>query len=215
VPAPAPLLPPPVPERIFQRTVSGDRQCRFRCILDPAADRSSCQGLLSIIYDQPPHMVAQLELPSRHSLLRVRFQVCDPKGLWLNVADSPSCNGGGGDATQFSNDAELELNNTGIWLFGNDYGRNAEKVTPMLGGKVDFVAAAGCSVRTLVIADGSVRSADPGLEVRSPFSLRLDPPTDHEGKPDRLWYLGFNRSVGSGEPGRSGSGLSWVELCVQ
>jgi hypothetical protein len=51
--------------------------------------------------------------------------------------------------------------------------------------------------------------------VRSPFSLRLDPPADHEGKPDRVWYVGLNRSVGSNEPKRSGSGLSWVELCVQ
>jgi hypothetical protein len=215
VPAAPAALPPALPERTFQRTVSSDRECRFRCTLDPAADRSSCEGLLSVIYDEPPRMVAALELPSRHSLLRLRFQVCDPRGLWLNLADSPSCDGGGGDAAQFSNDAELELNNTGVWLFGNDYGRNADKATPLLGGTAAFVPATGCSVRTVVISDGSVRSVDPGLDVRSPFSLRLDPPADHEGKPDRVWYVGLNRSVGSNEPKRSGSGLSWVELCVQ
>jgi hypothetical protein len=215
VPAPPLTTPPAVPDRVVRRMVSSDRECRYRCTIDPLADRNSCEGLLTMLNDEPPRVVASLELPSRGSLLRLRFQVCDPHGLWLNVADSPSCDGGGGDATQFANDAELELNNTGVWVFGNDYGRNAGKGAPLLAGQVDFVPPAGCSVRTIVIADGSVRSFEPPLEVRSPFSLRLDPPHDYEGKPDRLWYLGLNRSVGSNEPKRSGSGLSWIELCIQ
>jgi hypothetical protein len=167
-----------------------------------------------VLANDKPQGVASVEMPSRHSLLRVRFEVCNPKGLWLHLADSPSCDGGGGDATQFSNDAEIELQNAGLWVFGNDYGRIADKQTPVLAGKADYVESTGCSVRTLVVADGSVRGAQPLINLRSPFSLRLDPPADHEGTPDRVWYLGLNRSVGSAAPSRSGSGLSWVELCI-
>ena len=45
-------------------------------------------------------------------------------------------------------------------------------------------------------------------------SLRLDPPEDHEGRPDRRWHIGVNRSVGSDRPDRVGSGVNWLEICV-
>jgi hypothetical protein len=213
-PAPAATIPPSAPEPLIQRTLAGDQECRHRCVFDPRSERSNCNGPFSVVSSEPPRGVASIEMPSRRGLLRVRFEVCNPKGLYLHIADSPSCDGGGGDATQFSNDAELELQNAGLWLFGNDYGRTADKLSPVLAGKVDYVATGGCSVRTLLIADGGVRAAEPPLNVRSPFALRLDPPADHEGSPDRIWYVGLNRSVGSNEPKRSGSGLSWVDLCI-
>jgi uncharacterized caspase-like protein len=209
-----PATPPPVSDSLLQRTVSGREACRYHCVLDPAGERSDCGAPLSVIIADRPRITVAIDMPSRRSLLRLRFEVCDPKGFWLHVADSPSCNGGGGDSAQFSNDAELELLNSGLWLFGNDYARAADKVVTILGSRPDFVAAGGCSVRTLVLADGSVRSAEPAVNARSPYSLRLDPGTDHEGAPDRRWYLGLNRSVGSGAPDRTGSGLSWLEVCI-
>lgn len=214
---PPAALPSPaaaVPEALLRRTVAGDERCRFRCVLDPANERSNCSSPVSVLAYEKPRTAVVIELPSRRSLLRLRFEVCDPKGMWLHVSDSPSGNGGGGDATQFSNDAELELVSSGLWLFGNDYGRSVDKVVPILASRADFVASTGCSVRTLVLGDGSLRSAEPAIDVRSPYALRLDPPNDHEGQPDRRWYLGLNRSVGSAAPGRVGSGLGWVELCV-
>ncbi|HXU81454.1 MAG TPA: caspase family protein [Polyangia bacterium] len=213
---PPPATPPPaISEEVFRRTIAKQGECLYRCVYDPRSERGVCPEPFNFISNEPPRSVVSVELPSRKSLLRVRFEVCDPKGLWLNLADSPSCDGGGGDATQFSNDAELELQNAGVWLFGNDFGRGPDKQSTLLAANVQYVASRGCSVRTLVVADGSVRSAEPGLDVRSPYSLRLDPAVDHEGKPDRFWYLGFNRSVGSNEPRRSGSGLTWVEMCIQ
>jgi hypothetical protein len=162
-----------------------------------------------------PRSVLALELPSRRSLVRVSFEVCDPNGVWLGVGDSPSNDGGGGDDAQFSNDAELELKWTTLWVFGNDYSRGSDNHVQILASQPAFVTGSGCTQRTLVLGDQLVRSASPALDVRSPYALRVDPPADHEGTPDRQWYFGVNRSVGSTAPDRVGSGLAWLEICVR
>jgi hypothetical protein len=131
------------------------------------------------------------------------------------VGDSPGCDGGGGDDGQFSNDAEVELRSTGLYLFSSDYGRDRGSNVASLAAQPDFVKSRGCTQRTLVLGDQVVHSESPALRARSPFSLRLDPERDHEGRPDRRWYLGLNRSIASDVPARAGRGLGWIEICVR
>jgi hypothetical protein len=217
-PVPAPPAPQPPPAMAsIGAALSRDVQCRLRCVLDPRADRNDCGSWLTWL--SPPsagsaRSAAAIDLPPGSRLLRLRFEVCDPHGLWLHVGDSPSNDGAGGDAGHFSNDAELELRATGLWMYGNDYGRSADLRDLTLASVPDFVAASGCTRRTLVLGDGVLESRDPAVRVRSPYALRLQPPHDHEGTPDRRWYIGINRSVASDTPERSGAGLAWVELCV-
>jgi hypothetical protein len=221
VPAPPParaaaqVAPVAPSETVLRHLLTSDRDCQYRCAIDPDNLRTDCDGAVSFLASERGRVTVAIDLPARQSLLRLRFETCDPQGLWLNLGDSPSCNGGGGDDTQFSNDAELELRNSSLWLFANDYGRPASKTSKFLTEGAGFVASAGCSTRTLIVGDGLLHSAQPAIDVRSPFALRLDPAVDDEGKPDRRWYLGINRSVGSSAPDRSGSGLKWVELCIR
>jgi hypothetical protein len=212
---------PPPSDRDVRRALAAQRgSCRQRCVMDGRADRADCPDPVTILSHVPPQgdvlarYTLALDLPSRHSLVRLRFEVCDPRGMWLHVGDSPTCDGASGDSGQFSNDAELELRGTGLWVWGNDYGRPGVLTDHNIVSAPGFVSVAGCSTRTLVIGDQVVRSPDPSVRARSPYGLRLDPPADHEGRPDRRWYIGVNRSVGSDRPDRVGSGVNWLEICV-
>jgi hypothetical protein len=137
----------------------------------------------------------------------VCISFCDPTGFSFHFADSPTCNGYAGDSGQFSNDAELQLDGTTLALFANDYGTAAAE-GPWT---TDFMPNIGCTDRILVVTDGSVTTAT-GFEVASPYALRLDPPADDEGAPDRLWYVGPNGAVGGG---RTGSGVVAMHVCLR
>jgi hypothetical protein len=205
----------------IRQALAPDATCRLRCLLDTRGQRGVCPSPISVLSYAAPDAAAPqryalaMDLPSRRSLVRLRFEACDPSGLWLHVADSPTSDGAAGDGGQFSNDAELELRDTGLWLWGNDYGRKADLADLDLTSLPDFTDARGCSRGTLLLGDGLVRSGDGRVRVRSPHALRADPPADHEGRPDRRWYLGINRSVGSDSPERVGTGLAWLEICVR
>jgi hypothetical protein len=213
-PADDPLLPPLPGEREPPPgdPVRGKDGCSYRCAIQ--ANRTDCQAPVQAIEYTEQASTWQLDVP-RHGELVLKFMVCDPRGFWLHVADSPTCDGGGGDATQFSNDAELEFRDQSLWVLPSDYGRTAENRIMPLGSSTGFVAARGCSERTVVLGDRRMQSKNPPLKVESDFLLRLDPARDDEGTPDRRWYLGVNRSVGSAAPGRAGSGLAWVQVCLR
>ena len=64
-----------------------------------------------------------------------------------------------------------------------------------------------------VVRDGEVLTDVAGVELESPFSLRLNPPEDREGQPDDRWYVGINRVVAN--EGRTGSGVDSATLTVR
>ena len=154
-------------------------------------------------------------MESRDNLTRLVLQKQYASGMWLDLGDSPGCNGAGGDDSQFANDAELEGRGQALWLYANDYGRTGDGRPTVLGSMAGFVSSSGCAQRTVVVGDGFVHADVPAIDIRSEYALRLDPARDHEGAPDRRWYFGANRSIASDEPSRSGTGLSWVEFCLQ
>jgi hypothetical protein len=213
--------PPAAPERSSaparpddDRPLSGARGgCTYRCLYDAKEHTGDCSDRVLVIASLDDRAVFQIELPSKKSRLRLKFEVCNPSGLWLDLGDSPGCDGGGGDHSQFSNDAELEVKGRAMWVYANDYGRAPDGRIVVLGSSPAFVPTSGCVERSIVVGDGTVRGGQ--LDITSEYALRLDPTRDDEGPPDRRWYLGVNRSIGSAEPARSGSGLSWIDLCIQ
>jgi hypothetical protein len=76
-----------------------------------------------------------------------------------------------------------------------------------------WAPASGCSTRSVLVSDSRVSSCGPAstFALSSPTLFRINPPTDLEGTPDALWWLGLNRTYGSAA--RTGTGLQSTTLC--
>jgi hypothetical protein len=152
--------------------------------------------------------------------LRVAFEICDPAGYVLNIGDSPSDNGGGGDWGDFEHDAEVLIYGTDLTAWSSDLGYEQTSAQsgyhPLLLSRAGYVAARGCSVRTLHLRDQYIAdSDDPSLRTQSPTALRINPSTDAQGRPDAQWYVGLNRVVSSWQRDRDrvGSGVAAIRVC--
>jgi hypothetical protein len=152
--------------------------------------------------------------------LRVAFELCEPRGYVLNIGDSPSNNGGGGDAGDFEHDAEILIYGADLTASSSDLGY--EQTGPGIGyhpfllSRADYVASLGCSSRVLHVRDQYIADGEnPSLRTQTPTALRIDPSADEQGAPDAHWYLGVNRVVSSavGDRFRAGSGLVALRLC--
>jgi hypothetical protein len=152
--------------------------------------------------------------------LRVAFEICDPTGYVLDIGDSSSDNGGGGDWGDFEHDAEVLVYDTDLTAFSSDLGyeqtSEREGYHPLLLSRPDYLAATGCSVRTLHLRDQYIADADdPTLRTQSPTALRINPSTDAQGYPDAQWHIGVNRVVSSwyDDRVRIGTGVTTLRLC--
>ena len=145
--------------------------------------------------------------------MELTFTVCNPTGFTVHIADSPSNDGYAGDRGERSNDAEIHLTGTTLVAYANDFGRAVE-VGDLLAVD-DYVGAAGCSSRTLIVGDGYIASPTGDFaRVDSTYAMRINPPTDEEGPPDGTWYVGFDRTVG-GESYRDGNGWVSASICLR
>ena len=152
--------------------------------------------------------------------LRVAFELCDPRGYVLNIGDSPSNNGGGGDAGDFQHDAEILIYGPDLTASTSDLGyeRTGPGVGyhPFLLSRAEYAAPLGCSQRTLHVRDQYIADGeDPTLRTQTPTALRINPSADEQGTPDAHWYLGVNRVVSSAlsDRFRIGSGVTALRLC--
>ncbi|MBI3179305.1 MAG: hypothetical protein HYZ27_06560, partial [Deltaproteobacteria bacterium] len=183
--------------------------CTYSCTVDVVAGTHDCAGPVTSITLAPGSGIATLDMSGRAGV-ELAISLCDPTGFTFHVADSPTCNGGGGDASTFNNDAEAHFNNQGdFYVIGNDYSPATARVLATLPG----FAPAGCSTNTFWVADQRFLSFEPCVDLTSPYLLRINPPADAEGPPDALWYLGFNQ-VHDGIY-RPGTGLGQVSLCFR
>jgi hypothetical protein len=152
--------------------------------------------------------------------LRVAFEICDPAGYVLNIGDSPSDNGGGGDWGDFEHDAEVLVYGTDLTAWSSDLGYEQTSAQagyhPLLLSRAGYIAERGCSVRTLHLRDQYIAdSEDPSLRTQSPTALRINPSTDAQGRPDAQWYVGVNRVVSNWyrDRDRVGSGVAAIRIC--
>lgn len=174
-----------------------------------AVPRSSLQ------LDLPGQDVEVLEEAGPQALLRVNMRAHrrllveitfgDPSQEWsFNLGDSPTNNGWGGDGGTCSNDAELEIVNGKLDIFGSDDLEGDQKV--LLRGR-DLEIKPGKVVR-LELANGEV-TGEQGLSVRHPALFALNGQPDREGPVNYDLFVGVNRVITGG---RTGSGVTGLKL---
>lgn len=190
-------------------TDAGPTPCAYTCEVDLVAGSTTCTGTVSGSVTTGT-FTATIDMSGREEL-EWTTTLCDPVDWVVHITDSPSGNGGGGDATQFSNDAEAQLVGTGLDVITNDLdpGGSASRIHT----DPAYVPAAGCTTFTWTVRDQFFGSDLGAVAVSSPYILRIDPPTDPEGAPDALWYIGLNRTYGSAA--RVGTGVTRSTLCVR
>lgn len=153
-----------------------------------------------VMAPQGGQAVLELDM-KKHRRARFELTFAKPEGWVLNVADSISCNGYGGDGGTQSNDAEVQIVGRDLSVWGND--RLIGKPTHKLGDLRDF--ASGTVV--LEIANESVKAGEKAWTGPELFALAGQ--KDQEGPVNHLIYAGFNTVVSGG---RTGTGLTKVKV---
>ena len=187
-----------------------DTSCAYQCAIDVVGNTNTCSGAI-VTAVMGSRGRADVDMTG-YTELELRAMVCDPSGWVVHLADSPTCDGGGGDVGTSSNDAEVYFfNGVDYQMYGNDYAPAGSK---LLSDNVGLLPASGCSSVELIARDQYLELVQPtSIVVTSPYALRINPPTDTEGTPDALWYVGINRTYGSML--RTGSGVQSLSLCLR
>lgn len=146
--------------------------------------------------------------------------ICDPRGVVLNVGDSPGNNGGGGDDATTCNDAELQLveapdAGAAFAMFANEIGFNAG--TQVLVAPTQSVPRVGCSTFRLLVEDRVVQlpPSPNGLAVTSDYAIRFDKPACDANLGQRDIWVGFNRVILLNPADRIGSGVRSARVCLR
>ncbi|MEG3970225.1 DUF4347 domain-containing protein [Microcoleus sp. T2B6] len=136
-----------------------------------------------------------------------------PSGWTVNLGDSASNDGYGGDASTNSRDAEMQIVNGGMAVFGNDYNTPAGgELTP---GNVPNFVSNGSRVELEVSNEQLAWDNKSGLKnsLNSPYLYALNGQPDATGPVNSEIYAGFNRVI-SGPGDRIGSGASKVTILL-
>lgn len=150
----------------------------------------------------------------RYAQFRITYDSA-PTGFTVNIGDSESNNGGGGDGGHQSNDAELQLgslmgdtaNYDRLLAIGNDGHPSALATVPALAGTAsDLFLTVGDQYAAWDNGQGTAGS------VTSPYLFALGGQADSEGPVNYDIYAGFNRSIGTAS--RLGAGVSQVTVCL-
>ncbi|NJK73660.1 MAG: hypothetical protein HC942_05275 [Microcoleus sp. SU_5_6] len=136
-----------------------------------------------------------------------------PSGWTVNLGDSQSNNGYGGDASTQSRDAEMQIVNQNMTVFGNDY--NTPAGGELTQGKVLNFARKNSRVELEVSNEKLAWDNKNGLKntLKSPYLYALKNQSDATGALNSEIYAGFNRVI-SGPGNRIGSGASKVTILL-
>jgi len=183
--------------------------CGYQCALPTDGSATDCVGpeiTLDTSVQGVPRAVIDM---TGYTHLRIKVEFCDPLEFAFGLGDSDTNDGFGGDAGTFSNDAEITLYQGTLLVHDS----TQDFDTLELLNEPDFIPADGCVSRELVVADQHLEVTDLEKVIDDPELLRINPPTDTEGDPDALWYLGLNGvpRVGSS---RVGVGAKAAQLCM-
>ena len=155
--------------------------------------------------------------PYHFAEFRISYDAA-PAGLSVNIGDSATNNGGGGDAGTQSNDAELQIgsllsNPAATWptlvLFGNDASPEPGHLQGEVGGFAGTASDVFLTIGNRYVAwnNGLGLSGS----ITSDHQFALDGQADSEGAVNYDFFAGFNRSV---DGGRFGHGVAQVTVCL-
>jgi hypothetical protein len=185
----------------------------YRCVVDLDAGTNTCTGAISLTSSSGIYRTGRIDLAGGYQRLDAVVDVCSPTGYTLHIADSPTCDGWGGDAGTTNHNAEVQINGTGIYTFGTDERGTTEPGTLETG----VLPASGCYRVHWTIQEDKIRFDDDGnlsdssrisLDSYHGFEIAPYAETDTEdpnGYDANLWYFGLNRTVYSAA--RSGTGV--------
>jgi hypothetical protein len=149
--------------------------------------------------------------PGTTGFSRARFTITytGPPNAWtVNIGDSATNNGGGGDAVTQSNDAEIQVLNTTLTVLGRD-------ATPPPKNLVDVTnfVANGQTV-TFEVSNNFFSWSSPtaASSLTSTFLFALNGQGDTEGPINYDIYAGFNRVIGDTTRTGTGAGLITIDL---
>jgi hypothetical protein len=188
----------------------------YTCDIDFETNRTTCSGDVSVSMADGR---ARTEIDASRVLaaggsaaVSFEVRVCQPTGWVLDIGDSPSNNGGGGDDGDFSNDAELQLFDSTFTAVGRD-GTVPAVIMSMPLRLLDS-SHGNCWTETITVRDQvvSLRGNDTA-DMTSPGLIRFNAP-DSEGTPDSWIFAGFNRVIDDWSTSRVGSGVRQVRITV-
>ncbi len=182
--------------------------CAYSCEIEVATGIHNCIAPVTVLRSMTTPGKIMLDLQNRSSV-DVELTTCNPRGWVFHLADSEGCNGYGGDDSRSNHDAEIQVLDSALTVFGSDVATPPSAVFNSTG---TFVTAAGCSTRHVFVADQVIRSDNPCISVNNAGALRLNPPGELPGPADALWYVGMNGVVAGG---RTGSGLTRLKFCIR
>ncbi len=205
------------------RTGTGVSKVRIRlfaesevCELNLVNNTHTCSGVSEIGFVQSPSggetvLSADLD-PVWSDYTKAHFDVyygSTPTDWTVNIGDSSSNNGYGGDYSTQSNDAEMQVHGTALGVYGKD-GTPSQPLASMSG------VAALDTFLTLEIGDERLdwdnRDGEADTLI-SPYLYALDGQPDSEGPVNYEIFAGFNRTVGSSY--RDGTGVSYVTVILE
>lgn len=178
------------------------------CTLNLAAWTSTCDGIAAIETVEADadaqEIVLRLTLdPLATGLSRARFEIAldrrTANGAMINIGDSPSNDGIGGDAGDTSHNAEMVIADGDLWIFGDD-GMDAAGSRQISAER--SVVGPGDTF-TVEVADGRLELLLPGGEqvIEAGHFFALDGQRDASGAADYDIYAAFNRTIAGGERG--------------
>ena len=185
------------------------------CEIDLENNTHNCQNIPAIRFIDGPtgnKVVICISLnPGTTRFTEAAFTVEYKKkavGWTLNIGDSISNNGFAGDAADQSNDAEAQILDQVLSVYGSDYtasdARLLLKSSPVVGGK-------GASIKLTVRNQYlSWSSNGQNSELSSQYLYALNGQRDDEGPVNYDIYAAFNRTIAPA--GRNGSGVRKVTV---
>lgn len=199
-----------------------DNQIGAACYFDLIGGDETCTalGAIEILYHREDALLIRANFdPAQTDYRRVLFVVQysgrTPIGWTVNIGDSRSNDGYGGDGGHQANNAELRINGTQMMI----YGRNNEAGRSPILVQVEE-AAESRGVIALEVGNEQVRWWQPaggtgdGMfieQVTSPYLFALDGQADAIGGVNYEVYAAFNRVIDGGAA-RNGRGVVRVDV---
>jgi hypothetical protein len=136
-----------------------------------------------------------------------------PSGWTVNIGDSASNDGYGGDGGTQSNDAEMQIANGNMAVFGNDY--NTPPGAQIASGNVPKLVSKGSRIELEISNKHLAWNNHKGLQnsLNSPYLYAIASQADATGLVNSSIYASFNRVI-SGRSDRLGSGVRKVTILL-
>jgi hypothetical protein len=189
--------------------------CAKQCLFNVDAPSGDCTGGALPTDGFGLH---QLDIGPTEAGVYLEVEVCNPTDFSFVLSDSATSDGFGGDANPGATcfDTELQLNDTTVEVFRNDFFPPEDRLAFRQNGAV---ATTGCSTLRVAVEDRLLSvnapeqaplSDDDGLFRLSPSA----PCTDSQLGGDRRFFMAFERTPLS-RADRVGDGLTSVFLCIR